>query len=213
MKPQNKKTKQFASLILASASVGRAQVLRKHSIEFNVEIANIEEESYRISHVDQLVRILAQEKAKTIRERYLENAKHSELSTSPTLILAVDTLVTIDGEIIGKPKDEHDAAAILKKLAGKTHRVISGVALWDSTTDQLACATAESFVTFRPLSAAVINDYIATGEPMGKAGGYASQGAAGHKIITKIDGDPTNVIGLPMQCFYELLDKLGWVMA
>jgi septum formation protein len=120
-------------------------------------------------------------------------------------VLAADTTVTLDNQILGKPSDPADAARMLRLLSGRTHQVITGVALLTATSSQVASESTS--VIFRALTEQEIADYIATGEPMDKAGAYAIQGRAA-RWIPRIEGDYFNVVGLPIALVSSLLDSL-----
>jgi septum formation protein len=119
-------------------------------------------------------------------------------------VLAADTTVTLDNQILGKPSNPADAARMLRLLSGRTHRVITGIALISATSTQVAAET--TAVTFLPLTDDAIAAYIATGEPMDKAGAYAIQGRAA-RWIPRIEGDYFNVVGLPIALVSSLLDS------
>jgi septum formation protein len=123
------------------------------------------------------------------------------------VVLAADTEVVIDGRVLGKPTDRDDAAAMLRALSGDTHEVMTGIAVRRGTTSRLAQVS--TAVTFRPLTDAEIAWYLATGEPSGKAGAYALQGA-GAVLVERIAGSDTNVIGLPLAETVALLRELGF---
>jgi len=186
------------SLVLASASLGRAYVLKQAAIDFTVDAADIDEHNFTATSVMELVAVLAAAKAEKVKARHQNG-----------LILAVDTLVVLDNQIIGKPKDTTDAIRILTQLSGRTHQVISGIIVCDLDEKRTAQDVVLSDVTFKQLSAQEITAYVATNEPWGKAGAYSSQ-EKGKALIEKIVGDPTNVIGLPMQSFRKLLLVLGY---
>jgi septum formation protein len=125
-------------------------------------------------------------------------------STTALTVLAADTIVTLDNQILGKPADPADAARMLRLLSGRTHQVITGVALISATSTQVAAETTS--VTFLHLTSDEIAAYIATGEPMDKAGAYAIQGRAA-RWIPRIEGDYFNVVGLPLALVSSLLDS------
>jgi septum formation protein len=120
------------------------------------------------------------------------------------VVLAADTTVTLDNHILGKPANPADAARMLRLLSGRTHHVITGIALVSATSTQVAAET--TAVTFLPLTDDDIAAYIATGEPMDKAGAYAIQGRAA-RWIPRIEGDYFNVVGLPIALVSSLLDS------
>lgn len=193
-----KSPKKLIPLILASASLGRVYVLKQAEIEFQVDPADVDEHNFTADSIAKLVSILALAKANKVKKRH-----HSGI------ILAVDTLVVSDDKIIGKPKDKKHACEILSQLSGKTHQVISGIVVLDLQSNKIAQDVATTYVTFKKLSDQMIADYVATKEPFGKSGAYSSQ-EKGKVLIKRIDGDYTNVIGLPMQSFIKLLLKLGY---
>jgi nucleoside triphosphate pyrophosphatase len=134
-----------------------------------------------------------------------ENARRKALAAragESEVVLGVDTVVAADGEIWGKPADAAAAAAVLRRLAGRTHTVVSGVALARAGADPLA-ATASTDVTFRPLADALIAWYVSSGEWRSRAGGYAIQGR-GAALVTRIEGDYLNVVGLPVAALVDL---------
>jgi len=126
--------------------------------------------------------------------------------TPDDLVLAADTTVVLDGEIIGKPSDRADAAEILRRLSGRTHRVHTGLAA--QLTGRVETAVIDTDVTFVSLSDDDIAWYVATGEPDDKAGAYGMQGT-GTALVAAIDGSPSNVIGLPLPALVELAARLG----
>lgn len=133
-----------------------------------------------------------------------ENARRKALAAAPApLVLGADTLVAVDGAILGKPRDAAQAADYLGRLAGRTHQVVGGIAL-ASDGDLLAEAVEITEVSFRTLSPADIDDYVALGEWEGRAGGYAIQGA-GAALVRGITGDYLNVVGLPLARLLDLL--------
>jgi septum formation protein len=125
------------------------------------------------------------------------------------LVLAADTVVVIDGEILGKPRDHDDARRMLGLIQGREHRVLTGVALREVANERSTRAVAESAVVLRPLGAEEIAWYVATGEPADKAGAYALQGIGG-LFVDSIRGSSSNVIGLPLAVVYRLFVELGY---
>lgn len=181
------------ALVLASKSPRRAELLRAAGIEFTVRTADIDE-SIRTGEtpVDYVTR-LALEKAQAV------TAFHHEI------ILAADTSVVIDGEILGKPVDAADAAAMLRKLSGKTHVVITGICLRRGV--QVVQDAASTEVSFVALAEEEIDWYVASGEPMDKAGAYGIQGLAS-RFIGQIRGSYANVVGLPVDLVYRYLMEM-----
>jgi septum formation protein len=127
---------------------------------------------------------------------------------SGVLVLGADTAVVLDGDALGKPLDAADAAAMLLRLGGREHRIVTGYCLWESGAGSLELGSVETEVAFRPISHSDAEAYVATGEPLGKAGSYAIQGV-GRKLVSEIRGSFTNVMGLPMETIIELLDHHG----
>ena len=184
-------------LILASASPRRREILTTLGVDFTVRTADADE-TCDLTDPGARVETIALRKCLAVEE-----AMEAEGALTPdTLILASDTLVTLDGEFLGKPADEADARRMLRMLAGRTHTVASGLAL------RMGGRTVTSHeltgVTFAPMTEEEIEDYIRTGESVGKAGAYAVQGHAA-RYITGISGDYFNVVGLPVRRLYETL--------
>lgn len=177
-------------IILASRSPRRREILTGLGLSFDIVSADCDESS-KITDPALLVRELALRKGRAARELL-----HSEgNSLSDTLILAADTVVAVDGEILGKPTDENEAVSMLSRLSGRSHRVISGVALLSGERELVAAEETEVF--FSEISRREIERYVASGEPMDKAGAYAVQGGAA-LWIERLSGDYFNVVGLPV---------------
>lgn len=188
-------------LILASASPRRKHLLEQIGLTFQVETAEIDETPRLAEEPLAYVKRLAGHKAAAVF------ARHSQDPDRPRLIvLGADTTVVIDDQILGKPADETDAARMLGLLAGKTHQVITGVALVSAGAPPLVAAEVTE-VEFNPLTPAQIAAYIATGEPMGKAGAYAIQGRAA-RFVPRIAGCYFNVVGLPLARVTAMLAEL-----
>jgi septum formation protein len=181
-------------LILASASPRRQELLRSAGIEFEVQPADIVEDPLPGESARDCAERLAREKALAIAQKRPDG-----------IVLGADTVVVIDAEILGKPPDAADAARMLRLLSGRTHQVITGVCLVASARSVVASETTS--VTMREISEKEIADYVATGEPMDKAGAYAIQGIAS-RWIPRIEGDYSNVVGLPVARVYEMLQKV-----
>ena len=183
------------NVVLASQSPRRRELLLLIGIAHEVRPANIDE-TYSAGEVPAgHTERLARTKAETI-------------AAPNALTIGSDTIVVIDGDVLGKPGDADVAAHMLRRLSGRSHIVITGVAVhWKGRT---VSATEEVVVTFRPLSDADIRAYIATGEPMDKAGAYGIQGF-GATIVERVDGDYFAVMGLPLNRLTRLLAELGLV--
>ena len=178
---------------LASGSPRRRELLAQAGYRFAVEVSNVDETA-DIPEADVLVVALAERKAAAVAERV------------EGLVLAADTVVEIDGDVLGKPRDAADAATMLRRMSGRSHRVLSGVALAHADgIDSLFTVTA---VEMDVWSEADIEAYWRSGEPDGKAGAYAIQGIAGG-WVKAIEGSYTGVVGLPMAETRQLLAAHG----
>jgi septum formation protein len=179
-------------LVLASASPRRRELLQAAGISFSVQAADIPEQLRAGEEPESFAKRLAREKATAVFEVRPETA-----------VLGADTIVVVNGEILGKPRDEQDAARMLRLLSGRQHEVITGVCLISNSfpADVRAATTR---VTMDGITNSEILDYVASGEPMDKAGAYAIQGMAS-RWITKIEGDYTNVVGLPIPLVWRML--------
>jgi septum formation protein len=166
-------------LILASASPQRRAILAQVGIPFTVAPTGVEELAVGDPHA-----VAA------------ENARRKALAVSGELVLGADTLVTVDGEILGKPRDAAQAVEYVARLAGRTHEVVGGIAL-ARDGEVIAEAVDVTAVVFRALTAEEVEAYVALGEWDGRAGGYAIQGA-GAALVRSITGDYVNVVGLPL---------------
>jgi septum formation protein len=194
-------------LVLASASPRRRELLTQAGFTFQVHPANIPEDPYPNEDPIAYVTRLAREKAEAVYNE-ITNAPASEqrASAPPQVVLGADTTVTLDNHILGKPENPADAARMLRLLSGRTHRVITGVALVSAASTEVAAEV--TAVRFLALSDQEIDDYIVTGEPMDKAGAYAIQGRAA-RWIPRIDGCYFNVVGLPIALVSALLEGAG----
>jgi septum formation protein len=198
-------------LVLASASPRRRELLAQVGYRFEVHPAHIPEDPLPGEDPIVYVTRLAREKAEAVfRELSSVNTVPENLrplprpDVQPLAVLGADTTVTLDNAILGKPEDAADAARILRLLSGRTHRVITGVALVTAKGVEVAAeATAVRFLT---LSDEEIAAYVATGEPMDKAGAYAIQGRAA-RWIPRIEGCYFNVMGLPLALVCSLLES------
>jgi|SRR5580704_13281657 septum formation protein len=193
-------------LILASASPRRQELLRNAGIPFVVEPADINETPLARELPRECAERLAREKALAVFQR------------RPTdYVLGADTIVVAEGAMLGKPRGAADAARMLRLLSGRMHEVITGVCVVGPVASGQGSGVSESktssqttLVTMCALSNDEIRDYVATGEPMDKAGAYAIQGMAS-RWIPRIDGDYSNVVGLPVAMVYAMLRELGAV--
>jgi septum formation protein len=195
----------FIMLVLASASPRRRELLAQVGYRFEVHPAQIPEDPLSGEDPIAYVTRLAREKASAVFSNLTAaGSKSEESGKSSLVVLGADTTVTLDDAILGKPEDAADAARMLRLLSGHTHRVITGVSVVSAMrTDVAAEVTAVRFVT---ISEQEIASYVATGEPMDKAGAYAIQGYAA-RWIPRIEGCYFNVVGLPLALVCSLLES------
>jgi len=191
-------------LVLASASPRRAEILRAVGWPFRVEAGDVDERAFGREEPSKYAERLAQAKAEQIAARLVGLAARESLRD---LVLGADTIVVTDGTTLGKPRDEQDARQMLQTLRGRTHEVITGVALVRATTNEHRIAHERTRVRFAQMSDAEIDWYVATNEPADKAGAYAVQGRAA-LFIEAIEGDYWNVVGLPVGLVYRLAREL-----
>jgi septum formation protein len=183
-------------LVLASSSPRRAALLEAAGIRFRADAADVDETPLSGETPEACVVRLA-----------LAKARQAVRRNPGSLVLAADTTVVIDGRMLGKPMDPSDAANMLRLLAGRTHDVLTGVAL--ACDDRERYDLARTAVQFVPLSADDVAWYVATDEPLGKAGAYAIQGLAS-RYVDRIEGSYSNVVGLPLSMVYRMLNDFGW---
>ncbi|HXS76645.1 MAG TPA: Maf family protein [Terracidiphilus sp.] len=188
-------------LILASASPRRHELLTQAGFRFEVRPAHVNEDPHPDEDPVAYVVRLARDKAQAVFAQI-----SSETSAPPHLVLGADTTVTIDGHILAKPEDAADAARMLRMLSGRTHRVITGVAITSATGTEVAAEV--TGVQFLTLTGEEIAAYVATGEPMDKAGAYGIQGYAA-RWIPRIEGCYFNVVGLPLALVSTMLEQLN----
>lgn len=181
-------------LLLASGSARRKELLEMMGFEFSVVVSNADE-SIDMLPPAEIVELLALKKAQAVKQHH-----------SNCCVIGSDTIVMLDDEILGKPEDKRNAFEILKKLSGRTHTVYTGVAVLTDRESAVFHDIAK--VTFDQLSDDEINAYIATGEPMDKAGAYGIQGPAG-AFINAIEGNYFTVVGLPLHKLYRVLKQMG----
>lgn len=185
----------MTSLVLASGSPRRRSVLAALGLEFDVRPPDLAEQLRAGKSAAEAARRLAEEKAAAVE------------AAADELVLAADTIVALDGRLLGKPAHAGEAAAMLAGLAGRAHTVVTGIALRRAGDRWSSVARTE--VIFRPLKRAEIDAYVATGEPLDKAGAYGIQGY-GAALVERIEGDFYNVMGLPIPALLELLGKAGY---
>ena len=188
-------------LVLASASPRRSDLLRQAGIGFEVRPADIPEIIEPDESPVAFAQRLAHSKALCIAE---------QIGAPPArLVLGADTIVVLDGDVLGKPRDPDHALELLERLTGREHSVITAVALVASETLRAWQVAVTSRVEMRAAARDELIAYVATGESLDKAGGYAVQGGA-RSFVTRIQGSETNVIGLPLDETVELLGEAGW---
>jgi septum formation protein len=184
-------------LVLASASPRRQELLRNAGISFTVQPADVDETPLPGEPPRECAERLARDKALAVWRLRPQD-----------VVLGADTIVVVDEAILGKPIDPADAARMLRQLSGRVHRVITGVCVVEAAATgenrELRNASETTLVTMNDLSDDEIRDYVATGEPMDKAGAYAIQGMAS-RWIPRIEGDYSNVVGLPVALVYRML--------
>lgn len=181
--------------LLASASPRRLDLLRELGVQVRVQPSDIDEGGVRGDTPADTARMLSQAKARAATE----NVQAGEV------VVAADTMVVLAGAILGKPRDADDARDMLARLSGKSHSVFTGVTVWDSATGQGLTDVEETEVEFRDLSPAEIDAYVATGDPLDKAGAYGVQ--TGH-LVKQVRGSLSNVAGLPMEKLQGMLSML-----
>lgn len=184
-------------IVLASASPRRRELLASAGIEFDVSPGDVPEDPLPGEMPGDHVLRLAREKACEVAARM-----------DGRFFIGADTIVLCDGEIMGKPRDEADAARMLNKLSGIPHEVITGFAVYDREREIILCDSVTTRVFFKKLRDDEIEEYVASGCPMDKAGAYAIQGGAAH-MVERIEGSYTNVVGLPLCEVVEALRRIG----
>ena len=193
-------------LVLASASPRRAELLRAAGFDFDVLPAEVDEAMDVEETPDGYVRRVAQLKAQTVAGR-----------APGRVVLGADTIVVVDHEVLGKPADAGDARRMLRRLSGRDHVVMTAVCLvnpaaHEGVSKRLELRVVRTTVEFAPLSGAEIDWYLASGEPMDKAGAYAVQGLAA-RFVTRVDGSYSNVVGLPVAVVYDLCRGAGLLVS
>jgi septum formation protein len=183
-------------LILASSSPRRAEILTREKVRFEIKSPhNYKEEDI---FADPVMHVLESSKRK---------AQSVAGEVEGGIVLGADTIVVLDGQILGKPKNKNDAFLILKKLSGRMHQVYTGITLINKSTGKMISGYDLTKVKFNPLDEQKITNYIATGEPMDKAGAYGIQGM-GNFLVDHIEGSLDNVIGLPTEKLQEMLSHI-----
>lgn len=186
-------------IILASKSTDRSEMFNRAGISFEIFATNIDEEKYKTNFSEgiELVKELAKAKALFAKSKMINNKENA-------IIVAADTIVELDGKIIGKAHSEEEAFEILKKMMGRTHRLITGIAITEIKNPKIVIDSDTTFVEFLELSDEEIREYIKTNEWKGRAGAYSIRDKAS-LFIKKINGSSSNVIGLSMHKLYLIL--------
>ncbi|MBN1504913.1 MAG: septum formation inhibitor Maf [Candidatus Eisenbacteria bacterium] len=184
-------------LVLASGSPRRRELLRMIGMDFELRVPDVRETSQHESEPSRFVTELALAKAKSV-----------SVGEEGALVLGADTVVVLDGRILGKPRDDAEAARMLRALSGRTHEVYTGVALVDAETGLAKTGFERSEVTMKRLTEEEVSRYVATREPCDKAGSYGIQGL-GAVFIQYIKGCYFNVMGLPVAKFYQMANELS----
>ena len=184
-------------VILASQSPRRAEILKAVGWEFEAIAADIDETRLAAEDAVSYIKRLARTKAETVAKGF-----------PGRLVIGADTVVVSDGEILGQPRDDEDARRMLRLLSGKSHEVMTGVALVRAGSSSILIDHETTRVLFAEMSADEIDWYVSTGEPRGKAGAYAIQGR-GALFIKEIQGDYFNVVGLPVRLVFELSRRMS----
>lgn len=188
-----------ATVVLASASPRRQELLRQVGISFVLDPSNAQETIHPEWTVSEVAQRLAERKAFDVAGRHPE----------ADVVIGADTVVVLDGEPLGKPVDAEDATRMLSKLSGRTHEVYTGFALVAPRASRSVSGAECTRVTFRELGDGEIARYVASNEPMDKAGAYAIQGLAS-LFVERIEGDYFNIVGLPIAQVNLALRQLGW---
>jgi septum formation protein len=189
--------KQLRTIVLASASPRRKELLEKIGLNFAVDPSDYPEDLNKDVDPLELAKSISREKARAVAPKYPD-----------AIIIAADTFGVLRGKIIGKPHVAEEAKEMLRTLSGKSHRVITGLTILDTRIDKTITFSVETRVYFKRLSESEINSYVKSGEPLDKAGAYAIQGL-GSVIVEKIYGDYYNVMGLPLNALAEGLKEFG----
>ncbi len=191
-------------IVLASGSPRRRELMEREGVKFTVRVSEADEalEPDLLRQPEEAAKKLAERKARAVLEEMLNDAY-----AGTAMVIGADTMVVADGTIYGKPEDEADARRILGELSGRAHQVITGVSVWlagaPANEEDMSIAfrsfAETSHVVFKELDDKLIERYIATGEPMDKAGAYGVQGKGGEMLVERVAGDFDNVVGLPVK--------------
>lgn len=186
-------------IILASTSPRRKEILEQIGLEFDIVPSSYKEDMSVLQQPEELAKYLAKQKGKAVSHVY---------DGASAVIISADTLVAVNGYILGKPSSKEHARQMLQKLSNSTHHVYTGVCIIDTELQESTVFSSSAAITMRNLSANEIDRYIETGEPMDKAGGYGIQGIAS-MFVTSIEGDYYSIVGLPVQKVVSVLRRYG----
>jgi septum formation protein len=184
-------------IVLASSSPRRKQLLKQIGLDFIVDASFVDEVLNPRLHPRKQVAVLSLQKAEEVAKRYAD-----------ALIIAADTMVAIDDQLLGKPKDVKEAKRMLQRLSGRSHVVVTGFTVWDTKTKRRVTKSSEARVFFKKLSQREIDAYVRQENVLDKAGSYGVQGV-GAVLIERIEGDYFTAVGLPLQLLYRELRKFG----
>jgi septum formation protein len=187
----------MAKIVLASASPRRAELLRQLGLDFEVRESKASEAYGEENDPAQLVRMLALRKVRAVAGQ-----------SAADLFIAADTVVRAAGGLLGKPRDEEDAKAMLRSLSGRAHEVFTGVAVLDRRSGRVLTHVEKTLVFMRHIREEELGWYVKSGEPFDKAGGYGIQGRAA-VFVERLDGCYFNVVGLPLAALWQMLCRLG----
>ncbi|MFN3135798.1 MAG: Maf family protein [Candidatus Kryptonium sp.] len=184
------------TVVLASASPRRKNLLKQIGLNFIIHPSEIEEDLLQETSPEEHVLILSRKKALEVAKNY-----------NDALIISADTIVVLDGEIINKPKDPDEAKQMLKKLSGRTHKVYTGFTILDTKTNKIYSDFEVTEVKFREIEDDEIEEYVSTGSPLDEAGAYGIQDDYGAVFVERINGCFYNVVGFPLTKFYLAMKK------
>lgn len=187
------------TLILASSSPRRKELLKECGLQFTIQVADANEDVVAGESAQQMVERLAELKARTIATRHAD-----------AWVIGADTTVMLDGEIFGKPVDGADAVRMISRLRGRVHYVWGGFCVMNQVRGISHVESVRTSVEMQPLTKEEIESYVATGEPLDKAGAYAIQGI-GAQLVNRVEGSYTNIVGLPISALLTVLKKYAVV--
>ncbi len=190
-------------LVLASKSPRRKEILKNANLPFHTFSVEISENLNENMSLDDALRELSRRKASAVFDKY------ASLWSRPSIVLAADTVVVLDSDILGKPKDKNEAKEYLTRLSGRAHEVKTAFCLWNLDTKEIITECITSKVEFNKLTDEQIESYILTDEPYDKAGAYGIQGA-GRSFVSSFDNSFFNIMGLPIERVLELILAKGW---